>query len=419
MLRDPLSPSFFSSSLNRAAPRLPKYITVGAAVRRAVRAAGAGRARARSLGQSVSLREERGDPWQAWRTTRCRPSAAAAAAAVSCRGREIIGLAGGRRTQVLRATIPENSVSGSSVRGKLREMEMDLAVEQYGCVHYRRKCKIRAPCCGEIFDCRHCHNEAKDSLEVSISDRHEIPRHEIKLVICSLCNKEQDVQQDCSNCGACLGKYFCAKCNFYDDDVSKNQFHCDGCGICRTGGAENFFHCDKCGCCYSYVLKDSHHCVERAMHHNCPVCFEYLFDSTKDISALHCGHTIHLECLYEMRSHQQFSCPVCLRSACDMSHAWQKLDQEVAASPMPVIYQKKMVCKFSYLCSSVQPGNYTLNKSFCGFFGSVRYGSYATTVGRHRTCNSTYWDTSAPDAALTTPGRQEPPLLPRAPESEF
>uniref|UniRef100_A0A0D9Z209 CHY-type domain-containing protein n=1 Tax=Oryza glumipatula TaxID=40148 RepID=A0A0D9Z209_9ORYZ len=371
MLRDPLSPSFFSSSLNRAAPRLPKYITVGAAVRRAVRAAGAGRARARSLGQSVSLREERGGPWQAWRTTRCRPSAAAAAAAASCRGREIIGLTGGRRTQVLRATIPENSVSGSSVRGKLREMEMDLAVEQYGCVHYRRKCKIRAPCCGEIFDCRHCHNEAKDSLEVSISDRHEIPRHEIKLVICSLCNKEQDVQQDCSNCGACLGKYFCAKCNFYDDDVSKNQFHCDGCGICRqvvlnlhscdgvmkyepflinltitfyrTGGAENFFHCDKCGCCYSYVLKDSHHCVERAMHHNCPVCFEYLFDSTKDISALHCGHTIHLECLYEMRSHQQFSCPVCLRSACDMSHAWQKLDQEVAASPMPVIYQKKMI----------------------------------------------------------------------------
>lgn len=114
MLRDPLSPSFFSSSLNRAAPRLPKYITVGAAVRRAVRAAGAGRARARarSLGQSVSLREERGDPWQAWRTTRCRPSAAAAAAAVSCRGREIIGLAGGRRTQVLRGTVP----CGSSVR---------------------------------------------------------------------------------------------------------------------------------------------------------------------------------------------------------------------------------------------------------------------------------------------------------------
>uniref|UniRef100_A0A0E0NPM9 CHY-type domain-containing protein n=2 Tax=Oryza TaxID=4527 RepID=A0A0E0NPM9_ORYRU len=334
MLRDPLSPSFFSSSLNRAAPRLPKYITVGAAVRRAVRAAGAGRARARSLGQSVSLREERGDPWQAWRTTRCRPSAAAAAAAVSCRGREIIGLAGGRRTQVLRATIPENSVSGSSVRGKLREMEMDLAVEQYGCVHYRRKCKIRAPCCGEIFDCRHCHNEAKDSLEVSISDRHEIPRHEIKLV---------GVPVQLSALSATKNRMYNRIAPIVGHAWVNISAQNATFMMTITGGAENFFHCDKCGCCYSYVLKDSHHCVERAMHHNCPVCFEYLFDSTKDISALHCGHTIHLECLYEMRSHQQFSCPVCLRSACDMSHAWQKLDQEVAASPMPVIYQKKMI----------------------------------------------------------------------------
>jgi hypothetical protein len=39
---------------------------------------------------------------------------------------------------------------------------------QARCVHYRRKCKIRAPCCGEVFDCRHCHNEAKvrNSLRV-------------------------------------------------------------------------------------------------------------------------------------------------------------------------------------------------------------------------------------------------------------
>lgn len=28
------------------------------------------------------------------------------------------------------------------------------------CVHYKRRCKIRAPCCNQIFYCRHCHNEA-------------------------------------------------------------------------------------------------------------------------------------------------------------------------------------------------------------------------------------------------------------------
>ncbi|XP_066362743.1 uncharacterized protein [Miscanthus floridulus] len=36
----------------------------------------------------------------------------------------------------------------------------------------------------------------------------------------------------------------------------------------------NLFHCDKCGCCYNNVMKDSHCYVKRAMHPNCPVCFE-------------------------------------------------------------------------------------------------------------------------------------------------
>lgn len=28
-----------------------------------------------------------------------------------------------------------------------------------GCSHYRRRCKIVSPCCGEVFWCRHCHNQ--------------------------------------------------------------------------------------------------------------------------------------------------------------------------------------------------------------------------------------------------------------------
>lgn len=102
------------------------------------------------------------------------------------------------------------------------------------CSHYRRRCKIRAPCCDEIFDCRHCHNESKvvcsflwfyidikittcgissnttataecycswafkigetqnefnsihnleqNSLEVDPLSRHDVPRHEVKRV---------------------------------------------------------------------------------------------------------------------------------------------------------------------------------------------------------------------------------------------
>jgi RING finger and CHY zinc finger domain-containing protein 1 len=71
----------------------------------------------------------------------------------------------------------------------------------------------------------------------------------------------------CTNCGVCMGRYFCDICKLFDDDVrtlqlyfsssksnidlfelykkssytfcfiffqiSKQQYHCNGCGICR------------------------------------------------------------------------------------------------------------------------------------------------------------------------------------------
>lgn len=216
-------------------------------------------------------------------------------------------------------------------------------VLEYGCSHYRRRCRIRAPCCNEIFDCRHCHNEAKNDINVDKKERHNIPRHQIKQVICTLCGTEQEVRQTCVNCGVCMGRYFCGSCKFYDDNISKRQYHCDGCGICRIGGQENFFHCNKCGCCYSNFLRESHPCIERAMHHNCPVCVEYLFDSIDDVTVMPCGHTIHKKCLKEMRLYSQYACPLCFKSVCDMSKMWEKLDMEVAVTPMPEFYQNKMI----------------------------------------------------------------------------
>ncbi|KAJ8429393.1 hypothetical protein Cgig2_002015 [Carnegiea gigantea] len=90
----------------------------------------------------------------------------------------------------------------------------DKGYMKYGCQHYRRRCRIRAPCCGEVFDCRHCHNEAMNNIKVDTAKRHDIPRHEVQqvnlvlqIVICSLCGTEQE--------------------------TSKKQYHCEGCGICR------------------------------------------------------------------------------------------------------------------------------------------------------------------------------------------
>lgn len=227
---------------------------------------------------------------------------------------------------------------------------------KYGCSHYRRRCRIRAPCCREVFDCRHCHNEAKSHEELPKKKRkeakscerllkkcHDLPLQGVESVICSICTTEQEVHQKCVNCGVKMGEYFCGKCRFFDDDTTKGQFHCDDCGICRAGGRDKFFHCQRCGCCLNISLQNGHPCVEKTMHQNCPVCIEYLFDSRKQIEVLKCGHTMHLECFEEMRKHAQFFCPICSKSTSDMTRIWERMDQEIAETPMPVGYRNQMV----------------------------------------------------------------------------
>uniref|UniRef100_A0A2P2LGS5 CHY-type domain-containing protein n=1 Tax=Rhizophora mucronata TaxID=61149 RepID=A0A2P2LGS5_RHIMU len=95
---------------------------------------------------------------------------------------------------------------------------LDVGKMGYGCQHYRRRCKIRAPCCNEIFSCRHCHNEAASLLKNPF-DWHELNRYDVKQVVCSVCDTEQPVAQVCTNCGVNMGEYFCDICKFYDDDV--------------------------------------------------------------------------------------------------------------------------------------------------------------------------------------------------------
>ncbi|XP_064936013.1 E3 ubiquitin-protein ligase MIEL1-like [Musa acuminata AAA Group] len=206
----------------------------------------------------------------------------------------------------------------------------------YGCKHYKRRCKIRAPCCNEIFCCRHCHNE-------STKDRHEICRFDVQTVICVVCDTEQPVAQVCSNCGVNMGEYFCVVCRFYDDDVAKGHYHCEDCGICRVGGRENFFHCQKCGSCYSFGLLNKHSCVENSMRHHCSICYEYLFDSMKETTVLKCGHTMHSDCLSEMLNHDKYCCPICSKSVIDMSKIWRKMDEEIEETAMPEDYRTRKV----------------------------------------------------------------------------
>ncbi|KAK3039012.1 hypothetical protein RJ639_027497 [Escallonia herrerae] len=196
------------------------------------------------------------------------------------------------------------------------------------------------------------------NMSSNSSDWHELVRHDMKQVICSVCDTEQPVARVCTNCGVSMGEYFCEVCKFYDDDLDKGQFHCDDCGICsytnryssemsysglavvRTFSTARSVHT---GSCYSMSLQNNHLCIENSMRHHCPICYEYLFDSLKDTTVMKCGHTMHCECFFEMVKRDKYCCPICSRSVIDMSRTWKRIDEEVEATAMPEDYRYKKV----------------------------------------------------------------------------
>ena len=58
-----------------------------------------------------------------------------------------------------------HTVRGIPQHTKHVQAPLENRVGELGCKHYRRRCKLVAPCCGEVFWCRHCHNEVKAANE--------------------------------------------------------------------------------------------------------------------------------------------------------------------------------------------------------------------------------------------------------------
>ena len=137
-------------------------------------------------------------------------------------------------------------------------------------------CKILAPCCGKWFTCRLCHDAVND---------HEVDRYSIKTMICMVCKAVQPASPECNNCGIQMARYYCSICHIWENKSDRPIYHCSDCKICRVGqGLEiDYFHCPTCDICMSMSMKGKHHCVEKSLHSNCPICFEYMFTSTKHV----------------------------------------------------------------------------------------------------------------------------------------
>ncbi|KAH0992880.1 hypothetical protein GBA52_004363 [Prunus armeniaca] len=233
---------------------------------------------------------------------------------------------------------------------------LDFGKMGYGCKHYRRRCQIRAPCCNEIYPCRHCHNEATSMLSNPF-DRHELVRYDVKQVVCSVCDTEQPVARVCTNCGVSMGEYFCEICKFYDDDVSllpsqielpliKGNFIVMIVGSAELAVVRNSITARSVGLAIQLVYAIIT-CVWRTpCGTTAPFVMSSFFDSLKDTTVMKCGHTMHCECYNEMMKRDKYCCPICSKSVIDMSRTWRRIDEEIEATAMPEDYRYKKVLTF-------------------------------------------------------------------------
>ncbi|KAL5725526.1 hypothetical protein ACHQM5_008662 [Ranunculus cassubicifolius] len=200
----------------------------------------------------------------------------------------------------------------------------------FGCKHYKRNCKVFAPCCEKLFTCRYCHDEATG---------HPMDRKSTTKMMCMKCLKVQPVAATCSTISCndlSMGKYFCGICRLYDDE--REIYHCPYCNLCRLGKGLgiDFFHCMRCNACLSVSLT-VHVCREKGFESNCPICHEDIFTSSSPVKALPCGHMMHSTCFQDYTC-MHYTCPICSKSLGDMQVYFRMLDAYLAEAKIPEEY---------------------------------------------------------------------------------
>jgi RING finger and CHY zinc finger domain-containing protein 1 len=211
-----------------------------------------------------------------------------------------------------------------------------------GCKHYGRKCSIVSPCCGEIFQCRLCHDDAQYYSESNHVNDHQVDRFDIKEIVCDECDEYQLVSNECVNCKIQFANYFCGVCRLYSEKDNIN--HCDKCGICRVYD-HDYIHCDECGMC----VATEHECGAMTLKTDCSICMEDMFGSTLKASTLKCGHSFHGTCIEEHLK-GDYRCPVCQRSLISLEMLANHIEAQIKANYGDQVPTGPSVVIYCYEC---------------------------------------------------------------------
>ncbi|XP_057806356.1 zinc finger protein BRUTUS-like At1g74770 [Salvia miltiorrhiza] len=238
----------------------------------------------------------------------------------------------------------------------------------FGCKHYKRNCKLLAPCCNKLYTCIRCHDDHQTD--------HSVDRKDIIKMMCMKCMVIQPIGQKCisQSCnGFSMGRYYCRICKLFDDE--RQIYHCPYCNLCRVGKGlgVDYFHCMKCNACMSKYLF-VHICREKCLEDNCPICHEYIFTSNSPVKALPCGHLMHSSCFQDYTC-SHYICPICSKSLGDMQVYFGMLDALLAEEKIPEEYSGRTQV---ILCNDCEQRG---TASFHWLYHKCLYcGSYNTRV---------------------------------------
>jgi RING finger/CHY zinc finger protein 1 len=211
--------------------------------------------------------------------------------------------------------------------------------EDNNCNHYPNKLcnKFYFSCCNLFYNCIRCHNE-------SILNEHlPIP----EAINCSICNLIQPSSNECMNedCKTIFDKSYCKKCFIW---TSKDIYHCNKCELCRLGTEESIYHCDNCDICFNIESKDFHKCSKISYKEQlCAYCIDSIHSSQIAPITLNCGHIVHQKCMNDAIKLNEYKCPNCRKSICNVD--WTLLKYLIESQPMPLeeIYENDIVEYFN------------------------------------------------------------------------
>lgn len=198
---------------------------------------------------------------------------------------------------------------------------------------------------------------------------------------CMHCGAVGPVSGECASCKKRLAAHFCAICRLWDDTPGRQIYHCPYCNLCRRGAGLGLdaCHCMKCNCCMHLAEFATHKCRDLS---TCPVCTEYLFDSSQPYRELPCGHFMHSHC-FEQYTRYNYTCPICTKSVGDMTVYFQMIDALVGASaPLPREFaarRQPLLCNDCNARSSA-PFHFVYHKCCsCGSYNTRLLGATEST----------------------------------------